>query len=78
MNKGGEKVAEYFKSYYENNKEKYREAHKRWLASNADIWRAYQNLYKKIRYWEAKLVENPDNEKAKQKLNALYIEKKRV
>ena len=77
MNKGGEKTAEYFKSYYINNKEKYREAHKRWLESNKDQWRAYQNLYKKIRYWEAKLSQEPDNAKIKYKLDALYAEKKR-
>lgn len=75
MNKGGEKTAEYFKSYYINNKQKYREAHKRWLSSNADAWRAYQNLYKRIRYWEAKLAENPNDEKAKLKLSSLYAKK---
>ena len=38
---------------------------------NKEAWNQYQRRYKSMRYWTAKLKENPSDEKALQKLKML-------
>lgn len=43
---------------------------------NKSAWNEYQNRWKKIKYWTAKLQSNPHDTKAIRKLNELHNEKK--
>ena len=65
---------EYFKNYYEENKERYKEQKKKWLEENKDYWNAYQRQKAKIRHWKKKLEADPENQKIKDKIETLLNE----
>ena len=65
---------DYFKNYYKENKEQYKELRKKWLEENKDYWNAYQRHQSKLRHWKKKLELNPDDIKTKERLEELLKE----
>ena len=65
---------EYFKKYYVENKERYKENHKKWLEENKDYWNAYQRKQSKLRWWRNKLKADPNNEEIIKKIKTILDE----
>jgi hypothetical protein len=51
---------EYFKTYYEKNKEVMGKQSKEWKIKNKEAWNSYQAAYKRKKYKEKKEQENRD------------------
>lgn len=69
--------AEYFKKYYQENKEKMIDTHNRWVEENRERWNAYQRKQSKLRWWKNKLEKDPDNETIKNKIQDILNDIKR-
>ena len=78
MNKKGERIAEYYKEYYKQKKEIYQQNSKKWHENNKEYWNEYQRRYKRIKYWENKLKEEPDNKEIIEKITQLKSEFKHI
>lgn len=56
---------EYFKTYYEKNKEVMGKQSKEWKIKNREAWNSFQRKYARIRYWQKRLENDPTNENIK-------------